>query len=220
MSNTAQQLARHNMVVQQIRPCNVINDHLLGLLESVPREAFVPADCENLAYADTQIPLGHGQAMMKPLVEANMLQALNVQPKETVLEIGTGSGFVTALLAKSARHVFSIEINPELSAAAAHNLAEQGITNVTLEVGDASNGWDEHAPYDVIAVTGSLPVLEERFQHCLRVGGRLFVITGEGPAMEAVLITRVSHNEWRHKSLFETDIAPLQNAVTPQHFVF
>jgi len=158
--------------------------------------------------------------MMKPIIEANMLQALDVQPTETVLEIGTGSGFVTALLAKSARHVFSIEINPELSAAAAHNLEQQGIVNVTLEVGDASNGWDEHAPYDVIAVTGSLPLLEERFQHCLKIGGRLFVIIGEAPAMEAVLITRISEGEWQYKSLFETDIAALQNAPTPEHFEF
>lgn len=220
MTNTAHQLARHNMVEQQIRPCNVTNTHLLELLETVPREAFVPADCENLAFADTQIPLGHGQSMMKPLVEANMLQALDVQATETALEIGTGSGFITAMLAKSARHVHSIEINPELSAAAAHNLEQQGIINVTLEVGDASNGWDTHAPYDVIAVTGSLPVLEERFQHCLKVGGRLFVIIGEAPAMEAVLITRVSENEWQHKSLFETDITALKNAPAPQHFKF
>ncbi len=220
MNNPAHQLARHNMVVQQIRPCNVSNDNLLELLETMPREAFVPADCENLAFADTQIPLGHGQSMMKPIIEANMLQALDVQPTETVLEIGTGSGFVTALLAKSARHVFSIEIIPELSAAAAHNLEQQGIVNVTLEVGDASNGWDEHKPYDVIAVTGSLPVLEERFQHCLKVGGRLFVIIGEAPAMEAVLITRISEGEWQYKSLFETDIAALQNAPAPEHFEF
>jgi len=220
MHATDHQLARHNMVVQQIRPCNVVNDHLLGLLETVPREKFVPADCENLAFADTQIPLGHGQYMMKPLVEANMLQALNVQPTETVLEIGTGSGFVTALLAKSARHVHSIEIIPELSAAAGHNLKEQGIMNVSLEVGDAINGWEEHSPYDVIVVTGSLPLLEERFQHCLKVGGRLFVIIGQAPAMEAVLITRISDNEWQYKSLFETSIAPLQNAPAPQHFEF
>jgi len=220
MQPTDHQLARHNMVVQQIRPCNVVDDHLLELLESVPRESFVPADCESLAFADIQIPLGHGQGMMKPLVEANMLQALNVQPTETVLEIGTGSGFVTALLAKSARHVHSIEINPELSAAAAHNLEQQGIINVTLEVGDGCTNSSSTNTYDVIAVTGSLPLLEEHFQHSLKVGGRLFVIIGEGPAMEALLITRISDNEWQHKSLFETNIAPLQNAPAPQHFEF
>jgi len=220
MSNMDHTLARHNMVVQQISPCNVNNLQLLGLLESVPRENFVPADCEGLAFADTEIPIGHGQYMMKPLVEANMLQALDVQPTDTVLEIGTGSGFVTALLAKSARHVHSIEINPELSVAAAHNLEQIGILNATLEVGDACNGWEEHSPYDVIAVTGSLPQLEERFQHCLKVGGRLFVIIGEGPAMEAVLITRVAEGEWRYKSLFETNIAPLQNAPVSRHFDF
>jgi len=220
MHNTDHQLARHNMVVQQIRPCRVNDLDLLDLLETVPREDFVPADCEGLAFADTEIPLGHGQHMMKPLVEANMLQALNVKPTETVLEIGTGSGFMTAILAKSARHVHSIEINPELSAAAAHNLEQQGIVNVSLEVGDACNGWDQYAPYDVIAVTGSVPLLEERFQHCLKVGGRLFVIIGEAPVMEAVLITRLSDNEWQHESLFETDVDALQNAPAPQHFEF
>ncbi|MCK4744144.1 MAG: protein-L-isoaspartate O-methyltransferase [Sulfuriflexus sp.] len=220
MNNTDHQLARHNMVVQQIRPCNVNDEHLLGLLESVPRENFVPADCEGLAFADTEIPLGHGQCMMKPLVEANMLEALDVQPTETVLEIGTGSGFVTALLAKSARHVHSIEINPELSVAAAHNLEQLGIVNVSLEVGDACKDTANNGTYDVIAVTGSLPLLEERFQQSLKIGGRLFVIIGEAPAMEAVLITRVSENEWQHKSLFETNIAALQNAPAPQHFEF
>jgi len=220
MHTNDHQLARHNMVVQQIRPCNVVDDRLLGLLEAVPREAFVPADCENLAFADTQIPLGHGQRMMKPLVEANMLQALNVQPTETVLEIGTGSGFVTALLAKSARHVHSIEINPELSAAAAHNLEQQGIINVSLEVGDVCQVKNAHNTYDVIAITGSMPLLEEHFQQSLTVGGRLFAIIGEGPAMEAVLITRVSDNEWQHQSLFETNVTPLQNAPTPHHFEF
>ena len=220
MHSTDHQLARHNMVVQQIRPCNVNNLQLLDLFESVPRENFVPADCEGLAFADTEIPLGYGQHMMKPLVEANMLQALNVQPHETVLEIGTGSGYVTAILAKSARHVHSIEICPELSAAAAHNLEQLGIVNISLEVGDACTGWDVHNPYDVIAVTGSVPLLEERFQQCLNVGGRLFVVIGEAPVMEAVLITRVSENEWQYKSLFETDLDPLQNVPAPQHFEF
>jgi len=220
MNSTDHQLARHNMVVQQIRPCKVNDLPLLDLLESVPRESFVPADCEGLAFADTEIPLGHGQHMMKPLLEANMLQALDVKPTETVLEIGTGSGFITAMLAKSARHVHSIEINPELSVAAAHNLEQLGIVNVSLEVGDACTKNSSTDAYDVIAVTGSMPLLEERFQHCLKVGGRLFAITGEAPAMEAILITRIAENEWQHESLFETDVDALQNAPAPQHFEF
>ena len=218
MTNMDRQLARHNMAVQQIRTWNVFNDHVIELLETVPREDFVPEACQNLAYSDTQIPLGGDQRMMAPVVEGRMLQALNVQPTETVLEIGTGSGFITAMLAKSARHVHSVEINPALSAMAAENLEKQGIVNVTLAVGDASSGWSHYAPYDVIAVTGSLPILDERFQQHLKVGGRLFAIIGESPVMEAVLITRTSEIEWTHESLFETDIEPLQNAPTSEHF--
>lgn len=224
MQNPNLELARHNMVVQQVRPCDVIDDHVLELMESVPRDSFVCKPCQKLAYADTMIPLGdyNGSCpvMMTPIVEGKMLQALNVQPTEAVLEIGTGSGYVTALLAKSARHVRSIEIVPALSKLAREKLAEQGIHNVTLEVGDGSHGWDINAPYDVIAVTGSLPVLEENIQKSLRVGGRMFVITGEGHAMEAILITRVSDSEWRYESLFETEIPALLNASQPQHFEF
>ena len=220
MSSMDRQLACHNMVVQQVRPWNVNNDHVIELLEEVPREAFVPADCENLAYCDTQIPLGHGQVMMPPVLEGRMLQALDVQPTDTVLEVGTGSGFMTAMLAKMARHVHSVEINPELSAAAAVNLEKAGIVNVTLAEGDASTGWSHYAPYDVIAVTGSLPILDEGFQQLLKVGGRLFAIIGESPVMEAVLITRTSELEWTHESLFETDIPALENAPVPEHFEF
>jgi len=220
MSSMDRQLACHNMVVQQVRPWNVNNDHVIELLEEVPREAFVPADCENLAYCDTPIPLGHGQVMMPPVLEGRMLQALDVQPTDTVLEVGTGSGFMTAMLAKMARHVHSVEINPELSAAAAVNLEKAGIVNVTLAVGDASTGWSHYAPYDVIAVTGSLPILDEGFQQLLKVGGRLFAIIGESPVMEAVLITRTSELEWTHESLFETDIPALENAPAPEHFEF
>ena len=224
MQNPNLELARHNMVVQQVRPCDVIDDHVLALMESVPRDSFVCEPCQKLAYTDTMIPLGNFDGdcpvMMTPIVEGKMLQALDVQPTETVLEIGTGSGFVTALLAKSARHVHSIEIIPSLSNSAKEKLAAQGIMNTTLEIGDAAHGWPEHAPYDVIAITGSLPVLEEDFQYCLKVGGRLFVITGEGHAMEALLITRTGENEWSYESLFETELPPLLNASQPQHFVF
>lgn len=218
--------ARHNMVVQQIRTWSVFDDNVLDLIESTPREAFVPEDCRNLAYADTRIPLGtpgseDSAEMMPPVVEARMLQALAVQPTDEVLEIGTGSGYVTALLAKAGRHVRSIEIREALSRHAGEVLASLGIANVTLEVGDASAGWDHHhGPYDVIAVTGSLPTLPESFQQSLRVGGRLFLILGEGPAMEALLITRSGENEFEYKSLFETSIQALENAPQPDQFVF
>jgi protein-L-isoaspartate(D-aspartate) O-methyltransferase len=226
MSNLSLDNARHNMVVQQIRPWEVFDEHLLELIEKTPRDAFVPEDCRNLAYADTRIPLGKPGSpncpeMMPPVVEARMLQALDIKPTDSILEIGTGSGYVTALLAKAGNHVLSVELHEELSKHAGEVLERMGIFNVSLEVGDAANGWNHtHGPYDVIAVTGSLPVLPEVFQQSLRVGGRLFVILGEAPAMEALLITRTGETEFSYESLFETYIAPLENAPQPERFVF
>jgi protein-L-isoaspartate(D-aspartate) O-methyltransferase len=212
--------ARFNMVEQQIRPWEVLNQQVLELIENTPRHEFVPTEYCNLAYADTCIPLGHGQVMMPPNVEARMLQALDPRPTDIALEIGTGSGYVTALLAKACKHVDSIEIIPELSEVARARLEAHGITNVTLEVGDASAGLDTLMRYDIIAITASVPMLQENYQYSLNIGGRLFVITGESPSMEAVLITRVGENEWQHESLFETDTPPLINAPEPQRFVF
>ena len=224
MQNSELELARYNMIEQQLRPCAVLDDKVLDRMRSVPRDAFIAQANQNLAYMDTMLPLGQfdkqSPVMMTPITEGHMLQALNVQPTDTVLEIGTGSGYITALLAKSARHVHSVEIVADLSNQAKENLAAQGIMNVSLHIGDGAHGWDAHAPYDVIVVTGSLPVLEETFQHCLKVGGRLFVITGEEPAMEALLITRDSEREWTYKSLFETNIPALLNATPAEHFVF
>jgi len=226
MSDLNLDTARHNMVVQQIRTWDVFDDNVLELIEKTPRDAFVPEDCRELAYADTRIPLGQPGSegcpeMMPPVVEARMMQALNVQPTDSVLEVGTGSGYITALLAKAGNHVLSVEKHEKLSKHAGEVLEGMGIHNVTLEVGDAANGWDHHnAPYDVIAVTGSLPVLTEEFQKSLRVGGRLFVIIGEAPAMEALLITRTGENQFDYKSMFETEIAALENAQKPEQFVF
>jgi protein-L-isoaspartate(D-aspartate) O-methyltransferase len=213
--------ARFNMVEQQVRTWEVLDPHVLDLLSEVPREAYVPEQYRNLAYADARIPIGHGETMMPPVVEARMLQALNIQPSDQVLEIGTGSGYVTALLANAAYHVDSIEIETDLSERAARILAGQNIENVTLEVGDALQGNDNlRQHYDVIATTGSLPVMDEKLQYMLSIGGRLFVILGESPAMEAVLITRIGEDQWRHEGLFETDIDALKNAPQPQAFVF
>ena len=221
MSTIDFEKARFNMVEQQVRTWEVLDPQVLALLSDVPREAFVPAKHRNLAYADARIPLGHGQTMMPPVVEARMLQALNVQPSDSVLEIGTGSGYVTALLAKSGHHVDTIEIQSSLSDHAAEALAGQNIRNVSFEVRDAMQiVGNSSRHYDVIALTGSLPVMDEKFQYMLNIGGRLFVIVGESPAMEAVLITRIGENQWRHQSLFETDIDPLQNVQQPQGFVF
>lgn len=220
MSDVNLQQARHNMIVQQIRPWDVLDQRVLDLLEEMAREDFVPESYRKLAYADIAIPLGHAEVMMPPRVEARMLQALNIQPNETVLEIGTGSGFVTALLARLGRHVFSVEIHPDFTAAAAQKLSAHGIINVTLETGDAARGWPNSGQMDVIVITGSLPVLPEAFEHSLRPGGRLFAIVGDAPAMEATLVTRLSENEFRRETLFETELPPLRNALQPARFVF
>jgi protein-L-isoaspartate(D-aspartate) O-methyltransferase len=219
MSEVNLEQARANMVLQQIRPWEVLDQRVLDLLEELPREDFVPEAYRKLAYADIAIPLGHAEVMMPPRLEARMLQALNIQPTETVLEIGTGSGFCTALLAKLGRHVFSVDIHPEFTAAAAQRLASHEIINVTLETGDAARGWASCGQVDVIALTGSLPILPEVFEQSLQPGGRLFAIVGDAPAMEAILITRLSEDEFRRETLFETDLPALRNAQQPNRFV-
>lgn len=219
MSDVNLQQARQNMVLQQIRPWDVLDQRVLDLLEEMPREDFVPESYRKVAYADITIPLGHAEVMMPPRVEARMLQALNIQPHETVLEIGTGSGFVTALLAKLARHVYSVDIHPEFTAAAIQKLAAHEIINATLETGDAARGWSNCGQVDVIAITGSLPILPEVFEQSLKPGGRLFAIVGDSPAMQTLLITRLSEDEFRREILFETDLPALRNAAQPNRFV-
>lgn len=211
--------ARFNMVEQQIRTWEVLDQQVLDLMTRVPREDFVPSAYRNLAFADTSIPLDHGQCMMLPRVEARMLQALQVEPRDRILEVGTGSGFVTALLARVGGHVTSVEIFDSLLHAARAKLEAHGIENIDLYSGDASRGWDRAAPYEVIAVTGSLPVLDESFQNNLAVGGRLFVVVGREPAMEALLITRTGETQWATESLFETVLPPLVGVRQPERFV-
>jgi protein-L-isoaspartate(D-aspartate) O-methyltransferase len=210
--------ARLNMIEQQIRPWEVLDQRVLDLLNTVPREEFVPEAYRMLAYTDMSIPLGDGQVMMPPRVEARIVQALNLQEDETVLEIGTGSGYVTALLASLARQVISVDINPDMIRQASDKLAAHGITNVTLETGDGARGWNAHAPYDVIVVTGSLPILPPTFKQALKVGGRLLAIVGDSPAMEVLLITRIGEMEWAEEALFETDLPALINAPQPERF--
>jgi protein-L-isoaspartate(D-aspartate) O-methyltransferase len=211
--------ARFNMVEQQIRTWDVLDQQVLDLMARVPREDFVPAAYRNLAFADTCVPLDHGQAMMLPRVEARMLQALQVEPMDRILEVGTGSGFVTALLARLGGHVTSVEIHPSLKDDAQAKLDRNGVGNVDLYLGDASRGWERSGPYDVIAVTGSLPAVEEAFETSLAVGGRLFIIVGQEPAMEALLITRVSESQWVSDCLFETVLPPLEGVEEPERFV-
>lgn len=210
--------ARHNMIVQQIQPWNVRDDKVLELMQRLPREDFVPADYKVHAFTDMNIPLANKQAMMEPKLEAYMLQALKVQEQDKVLEIGTGTGYVTALLASQSRHVVTVDIDADISKQAEEKLNAHQITNVSYEVGDAALGWDKQKPYDVIAITGSLPILPEIFQRNLNVGGRLFAIVGDSPAMDAIMITRIKDNEWEHKVLLETDIPALINAPEPERF--
>lgn len=212
--------ARYNMVEQQIRPWEVLDQQVLDLLFRVHREDYVPPASRALAFADMEIPLGHGENMLAPKIEARILQALAVQPTDRVLEIGTGSGYMTALLANLAGHVYSVDIHPDFTAAAGEKLRAHGVRNVTLEAGDAARGWDKHGPYDVVVVTGSLPLLPPAFQAGLQPGGRLFAVVGEAPIMEARLITCLARGVYNTTDLFETCITPLRNAVHPERFVF
>ena len=215
MKNVEQ--ARFNMVEQQIRPWNVLDGQILDLLSRVKREQFVPPATAELAFADIEIPLGHGAAMWQPKLEARVLQALRITPRDRVLEIGSGSGYLTALLAHLAKHVDSVEIVPELLAFAEKNLAAHHLDNVTLTQGDAARGWQ--GKYDVIVLTGSVPILPPAFQDSLNPGGRLFAIVGDAPAMQARLITATAAG-FDSEVLFETCVAPLQNAIQPERFVF
>ena len=212
------ELSRRNMIEQQIRPWNVLDMRVLELLKKVKREQFVPLSHQEMAFMDIEIPLGNGAFMWQPKLEARVLQDIRIKPTDRVLEIGTGSGYLTALLSRVAKHVTSVEIVPELHAFAEKNLAAHHIDNVTLQQGDAAQGWE--GTYDVIVVTGSLPLLPEAFQNSLEPGGRLFAIVGEGAAMQAQLVTCTAPGAFKREVLFETSIAPLQNALQPERFVF
>lgn len=212
--------ARFNMIEQQIRPWNVLDQDVLDLLAEVRREEFVPVAHLALAFADLEIPLGEGAVMLAPKMEAKLLQELAVQPKDKVLEIGTGSGYMAALLAAKADQVTSVEISPAIAKAAKANLAKAGIGNVSVEVGDGVHGWAAGAPYDVIVVSGSLPLVPEELLQQLRVGGRMAVFVGEAPVMEAQIVTRTGETTFASLNLFETVVAPLQNAPAKERFRF
>ncbi len=213
------ELARLNMVESQVRTWDVTDPRVLELVARAPREDYVPAQYRSLAFVDMALPLGHGQVMMAPKLEARLLQALDIGLRDKILEVGTGSGFMTSLLAALGAHVVSVEIIPEFSQEAARKLEVHGVKNVTLEVGDAANGWTRSAPYDVILITGSLPVLPESFAQSLAPHGRMIAIVGTSPAMEVKLIRRLD-GTLRATSLFETDIPPLTNARAPSAFRF
>jgi protein-L-isoaspartate(D-aspartate) O-methyltransferase len=208
------------MIEQQIRPWDVLDGRVLDILSTTPREAFVPEQYRDLAFSDLSIPLAHGQCMLAPKLEGRLLQSLSLQPTDQILEIGTGTGYLTACLARLGHSVDSIDLFPEFTAAAGERLREQRIDNVTLETRDAALGVDTETRYDVIAVTGSLPILHRNFHTLLNPGGRLFVIVGSPPVMQALLITRAGEQEWNHESLFETSTPALVNAPRPEAFTF
>jgi protein-L-isoaspartate(D-aspartate) O-methyltransferase len=216
--------ARFNMVEQQVRPWDVLDPRVLNVIGNIPREQFVPEVSRNLAYADTRIPIGEFQGrtshMLNPVIEGRMLQSLQITEDDIILQIGTGTGYITACLATLGRHVDSVDINPELTALAEQNLARFEITNVNLSTGDGSQKWEQKQYYDCIAIMGSMPDVPEFYKKALKEGGRMFVVVGEAPVMKALLVTRIGKNEWTLDELFETSIDPLINAEKPEAFEF
>jgi protein-L-isoaspartate(D-aspartate) O-methyltransferase len=213
------EFARRQMIEQQVRAWDVLDLRVLAALESVPREEFVPQSYRDLAFADTTVPLGHGQHMLAPSVEGRILQALELRPDDVALEVGTGSGFFAACLSRLARQVRTIDIFEDFIATATANLQRTGFHNVVAESADAMDLTQREA-YDVIALTGSLPVYDPRFEQALKVGGRLFVAVGPGPAVDARRVLRVGQDEWVRESLFEVGMGPLLHAQRPPRFVF
>lgn len=211
--------ARFNMVEQQIRTWEVLDPEVLAVLEAVPREDFVPTRYAQLAFADLMIPLPHDQVMMRPVVEGRMLQALELSGSEEVLEIGTGSGFITACLATLAQSVHSVEYFEDLSKRASEHLEERKIANVELSIGDAMADWKPGRQFDVLVVTGAVAEIPPHFAQWLRDGGRMFIICGESPLMEALLLTKQG-DQFSRSSLFETDLPALVNSRRPEPFKF
>lgn len=218
MMNGNVELARNNMIEQQIRTWDVLDQRVLDLLRKVRREQFVPSALQAMALMDVEVPLGHGAFMWQPKVEARVLQELKVRGGDQVLEVGSGSGYFAALLSRQAAHVTTVEIVPELHAFAAKNLEAHQMSNVTVELGDAARGWT--GTYDVIVLTGSVPVLPDAFRNALKPGGRLFAVVGDAPVMEAQLLAKDASGALVSANLFETNISSLKNAEQPERFVF
>jgi protein-L-isoaspartate(D-aspartate) O-methyltransferase len=211
-------VARTQMLGQQLRAWDVLDDRVLRALAETPREHFVPSDYRELAFADVEIPLGHGQAMLAPKIEGRILQALEIEPIDAVLVVGAGSGYLTACAARLAKHVTSVDIFPDFATRAEANIAASGIDNVEINVADAL-ALSYPAVFDAIAVTGSVPELDRHFVDMLRPQGRLFIVVGREPAMEALRITEHPNGTFTTTSLFETVLTPLVNAERPEPFV-
>jgi len=212
--------AHSNMVAQQVRPSNVLNPHVLAALKAIKRDKFVADDLVELAYADTQLAIGFGQFMLSPVLEGRFLQALNIQKDEKVLELGTGSGYFTALLATLADHVFSVEIFAELSQLAQQRLTDMTITNVTLNIGDAAKEWQLKGRVDIIVATAAFVSVPDAYLQALTVGGRMLAVVGKAPVMSVQLIQRISELEWHTNSVFETLIPAMINAEPKPEFNF
>jgi protein-L-isoaspartate(D-aspartate) O-methyltransferase len=213
------EIARRQMIDQQVRTWEVLDDRVLEVLSRVSRDRYVPDSFRDVAFADSSIPLGHGQSMLPPKLDGRILQALAVGRGDTVLDVGTGSGFLAACLATLGGSVRSLEIFEDLAVSARSALRADAVTGVTVEVADASR-LDETERYDAIAVTASLPLYDRRFERALKTGGRLFVVTGQRPVMEARLVTRIAADQWRSEALFETVLEPMINAPRPPAFQF
>jgi protein-L-isoaspartate(D-aspartate) O-methyltransferase len=213
-----QEQARFNMIEQQIRPWDVLDQQVLDTMADMPRDLFVPDGYQSLAYADTEIPIGHGHHMMAPKIEGRLLQAVAVKAHEMVLEIGTGSGYLTACLSRLGRQVHSVDIHKDFSTTAKGRFQQMGLENIILYNEDASRGWGKDHRYDAIAITASMPEYHPGFEQALSVGGRLFVITGLAPVMEATLITRLSETDFSRQFLFETCIEALDGLLPPKRF--
>ncbi len=211
--------ARRQMIEQQVRAWDVLDPAVLETMSRIPREEFTPAAFRELAFADMSVPLGHGQSMLTPKLEGRILQALELRSEDSVLEIGTGSGFFAACLGSLTRTVASLEYFPDLAATAMTSLARAGVRNVAVEVADAFTRSDL-GRYDVVVLSGSLPLYDERFEQALNDGGRLFAVVGQGQVMEALRITRSGPGRFLRESLFETVMDPLIHATEPPRFVF
>ncbi|EEZ80101.1 MAG: protein-L-isoaspartate O-methyltransferase [Candidatus Thioglobus sp.] len=212
--------ARKNTIDQQIRPWGGLNYIANNALRNIPREDFVPEKYKNLAFADIEIPLNNRAKMLSPKIEGRLLDALNIQKDENVLEVGTGSGYLTAVISKLCKSITSIEIDEDLSVSAQEKLNSLNINNTQLEVGDASKGWSSNDFFDVVVVSSAVPKITGRYFHLLNVGGRIFVVEGKGKNMSAKLITRLSEHKWETKSLFETRLDTMQGLESNASFEF
>lgn len=212
--------ARFNMIEQQIRPWKVLDQQVLALMATLPREQFVPDAYQGLAFADIAVPLGKDRFMLHPREEGRLLQAIKPKPDEKVLVLGSGSGYVTALLASMAEEVVAVDSDEDFVASASERLTALNMNNVTVNCDDASQGMQSGAPYDAIVILGSMQILSDAIKQQLKVGGRMFCIIGKEPTMEALLVKRISEDEWQEEGLFETSVPALENTPEAEHFHF